>query len=197
MSFSKSKINRCFLAAGLTIGLAACASQAPRVSNAALGFSVTSHTVNADDQEQALSAALGSALDNTAVASGMSAKADITIEFVRYNSPIIGLFYGGEHYASLSVKISDEAGSRIAAFPVYVATNGDRAEADSELADSASSIIAAQAANAFMPIKTQPKAIAKPVPAQDVATVEEPVIVLPPADTDAPCVIGADGNCID
>jgi hypothetical protein len=193
--FTTSKSIRSGLLIAALTALSACASQAPRVSNAALGYAVTTHAVSADGNEEALSSALGSALNKAGIATAMPAKASVTIDFVRYNSPIIGLFYGGQHYASLSVTLTDNSGSKISSFPVYVSANGDRASADSDLADKAAEIIAAKAANAFMPMKAQPKALPKPMAAEPVIeTVAPPAIET--ADDSAPCVIGPDGKCL-
>ena len=189
--FTTLKPNRCGLLAAALFTLSACASQAPRVSNAALGYAVTSYAVSADQNEQDLSGALGSALNGVGIVTAMPAKASVTIDFVRYNSPIIGLFYGGQHYTSLSVKLTDNSGMQIATFPVYVASKADRSSADPDLAEKAAEIIAAKAANAFMPLKVMPKVKA--------ASVAAPVAVEPllePADDTTPCVIGPDGKCV-
>jgi hypothetical protein len=187
MMFTTSKSIRFGLLAAALLVLSACASQAPRVSNAALGYAVTTYAVSADKSSQDLSGALGSALNGVGIATAMPAKAEVTIDFVRYDSPVIGLFYGGQHYASMSVTLTDNSGSKISSFPLYVAANGERALADNDLATAAANIIAAKAANAFMPIKAMPKVRAAPV-------VVEPL--LEPADDAAPCVIGPDGRCV-
>ena len=196
--FTTSKSLRFGLIAGALVTLSACASQAPRVSNAALGYAVTTYAVSADSNEDALSSALGDALNGVGVATAMPAKAAVTIDFVRYDSPIIGLFYGGQHYASLSVTLTDNAGTKISGFPVYVAADGDRASADADLAGKAAMIISAKAANAFMPVKAMPKAKPTPVATPVTAPVPAPVIedVVPSTDDAAPCVIGPDGQCI-
>ena len=181
------------------IGLSACASQAPRVSDAALGYAVTTHSVSADSDEAALSAALSSTLSGVGIATAMPASAVVKIDFVRYNSPIIGLFYGGQHYASLSVTLTDNTGSTISNFPIYVAANETRAAADADLALRAAQIIAAKAANAFMPMKAKPKAILQPVSVEPEIEKAAPATVEPaiePADEATPCVIGPDGKCL-
>ena len=198
--FTTSKSMRSGLMVATLLALSACASQAPRVSNAALGYAVTTYAVAADRNEQDLSGALGSALNGIGIATAMPAKAAVTIDFVRYNSPIIGLFYGGQHYASLSVTLTDNAGSKISSFPIYVAANNERGTADSDLALEAAKIIAAKAANAFMPMKIKPKATPKPMVVEPkievVATPSvEPAEIESNVDI-APCVIGPDGKCL-
>jgi hypothetical protein len=195
--FTKNQLSRSALIAVSFLALSACASQAPKVSNASLGYAVTNHVVSADSEEQALSGALGTALNGVGIATAMPAKAEVTIDFVRYNSPFIGLFYGGQHYASLSVVLNDSTGARITSFPVYVAANGDRSTADYDLATAAAQIIAAKAANAFMPLKTLPKALPKAAPERAASPMEPAIdIVTPPADEATPCVIGPDGKCL-
>ena len=193
--FMTSKSIRFGLMTAAILTLSACASQAPRVSNAALGYAVTTHAVSANSDEEALSSALGFALNSVGVVTAMPAKASVEIDFVRYNSPIIGLLYGGQHYASLSVTLTDNSGSKISNFQVYISANGDRALADSDLADKAADIIAAKAANAFMPIGAKPKATLKPIAAKPAVDVFAPPIIEPIDDT-APCVIGPDGKCV-
>ena len=181
--------------------LAGCASQAPRVSNAALGYAVTTYAISADANEESLSGALGTALAGVGIATAMPAKASVTIDVVRYNSPIIGFFYGGQHYASLSVVLTDNSGANIGKFPIYVAIDGDKNAADAGLANEAATIIAAKAANAYMPIKARP---IKAAPIAKMTPVEAPVVVVAPAaevavpqtDDAAPCVIGPDGKCV-
>jgi hypothetical protein len=191
--FTTPKLIRFGLLAAVLLSLAACASQAPRISNAALGYAVTSYAVSADSDENNLSGALGAALNGAGIATAMPANAAIKIDFVRYDSPIIGLFYGGQHYSSLSVTLTDSSGARIANFPVYVSANGGRSSADADLASKASQIIAAKAANAFMPIKARPTTTPKVVVAPVVPAVQT---VEPKVDEEAPCVIGPDGKCL-
>ena len=202
LTFSKLSLPSFALAS--LMALSACASHAPRVSNAALGYAVTNYAIAADGAEKPLSDALGSALLNIGIATAMPAKADVTIDVLRYNSPIIGLFYGGRHYASLSVVLTDNSGSIISSFPLYVAANGGRSEADADLAEAAAQVIAARAANAYMAIRTNSKANFKPV----VAPVAAPIIdtpiaevpnletIAPENDDATPCVIGPDGKCV-
>jgi hypothetical protein len=182
----------CFGAIIASLGaLSGCASQAPRVSNAALGYAVTTYAVAADQDEEELSGALGLALHGVGIATAMPAKADVTIDFVRYNSPIIGLFYGGQHYTSLSVTLTDTSGAKIENFSVYVAANGNSGTANRDLASDAANIIAAKAANAFMPMKAMPKAIAMEPEIEIVAPA-----ATEPAEEAVPCVIGPDGKCL-
>jgi hypothetical protein len=193
MMLTKSKLSFLGLATVSVLALSACASQAPRVSNAALGYAVTNYGISADSNEQALSAALGSALGGIGIATAMPAKADVTIDVVRYDSPIIGFFYGGRHYASLNVVLTDNSGAKIGSFPLYVAANGERSSADNDLAEAAAQIIAAKAANAFMPITARPKASPKPAAVPVAPAVD---VVAPATDDSAPCVIGPDGKCL-
>lgn len=188
---TKSKLLLCAL--GSLSVLAGCASQAPRVSNAALGYAVTTYGISADSNEQALSSALGSALGAAGVQTAMPAKAQVTIDVVSYDSPFIGLLYGGQHYASLTVVLTDNSGAKISSFPLYVAANGDRASADADLAEAATQIIAAKAANAFMPIRPLPKADKKPAVVKAAPAIE---VTAPATDDSAPCVIGPDGKCL-
>ena len=183
------------------ISLAGCASEAPRVSNAALGYAVTTYAISADANEESLSGALGTALAGVGIATAMPAKASVTIDVVRYNSPIIGFFYGGQHYASLSVVLTENSGARIETFPIYVAVDGDKDAADAGLANEAATIIAAKAANAYMPIKARPikvPPVAKITPVQTPVVVVAPVadVAAPSAGDSAPCVIGPDGKCV-
>ena len=192
---TKSKLSLSGLTFASAALLSACASQAPKVSNAALGYAVTNYAISADVNEQALSAAMGSALNGVGVLTAMPAKAEVTIDLVRYNSPIIGFFYGGQHHATLSVVLTDNSGTRITSFPLYIAANGDRLSADTDLAQKAAEVIAAKAANAFVPFKALPKMTPKPIAAPLVAT---PIVknIEPATDDAAPCVIGADGKCV-
>ncbi len=171
------------------VSLGACATKAPRIGNAALGYAVTAHTIDADAHETAFSDALGQALGSAgkAPASAMVAKANVTIDVIRYDSPVIGLFYGGRHHSSLSVVLVDGSGKAVSRFPLFVAVNGDRDSADADLAAEAANIIAAKAANAFMPIRMQGKAAPKPA--------EKPATKTADIAAD-PCVIGPDGKCI-
>ena len=198
--FTTLKSTRSGLLVFALVTVSACASQAPRVSNAALGYAVTTYAVSADSDEQDLSGALGSALNGVGIVTAMPAKAEVTIEFVRYDSPLIGLFYGGQHYASLSVTLTDNTGSKISSFPIYVSANNDRSTADRDLALEAAKIIAAKAANAFMPMKTMRKATAKPVAVEPaievVATPSIEPAQIEPNNGAAPCVIGPDGKCV-
>jgi hypothetical protein len=199
MMLTKSKLLTTALALISLAALPGCASQAPRVSNAALGYAVTSYSISADSDEQDLSGALGSALHDVGIVTAMPAKAEVTIDFVRYSSPIIGLFYGGQHYTSLAVTLTDNTGAKIESFPVYIAANGDRANADADMATKAAEIIAANAANAFMVIKLQPKAIAMPAvkaSLEPAVLTPEIEVVAPPSDNTSLCVIGADGQCV-
>jgi hypothetical protein len=180
------------------VAISGCASQAPRVSNSALGFAITNYAISADANEEALSNALGSALGDVGIATAMPAKAEVTIDFVRYDAPFIGFFYGGQHYANLSVVLTDSTGSRISSFPLYVAADGDRVSADADLAQAAAQIIAAKAANAYMPIK-KPKPAPKPMAAPMAAPISPAPVVdaVAPADDASPCVIDADGKCVE
>ena len=193
--FTTSKSLRIGLMTVCFFSLSACASQAPRVSNSALGYAVTNFAISADSNEQALSDALGSSLSGIGIATAMAAKANVTIDSVRYNSPIIGFFYGGQHYASLSVELNDNSGTKIGSFPLYVSADGARASADSDLASKAALIIAAKAANAFLPIKAMPKAISKAAAIEPAREALMPPAIEPGDDT-APCVIGPDGKCL-
>lgn len=175
------------------VSLGACATKPPTIGNAALGYAVKTYSIDADSHETAFSGALGQALDSSgkAPATAMEAKANVTIDVIRYDSPVIGLFYGGRHHSSLSVVLVDSSGKIISHFPLFVAVNGDRASADADLAAEAANIIAAKAANAFMPISVQDKAAPKPA----VKLAEKPAAKI--ADIAAePCVIGPDGKCI-
>jgi hypothetical protein len=207
----QSQISRVFMVAALSFGVVACASQAPRVSNVALGYAVTQYEVVADKGGQDLSAALRTALKGAGLATAMPAKANVTIDRLNYDSPIIGLFYGGKHYATVSVVLSETSGTRIAAFPIYAAANGERTSADADLAANIAEIIAAEAANAYMPIRRPvgaskgqtAKAIGGPIKKSQTKSSGEAVeaapmidVASPPAESSGPCVIGADGNCV-
>lgn len=204
--FINSKLSLIGLTGASLLALCACASHAPQVSNSALGYAVTSYQIAADSNEQALSGALGSALAGVGIATAMSAKADVTIDAVHYNSPFVGFFYGGQHYASLSVKLMDNSGARISSFPIYVAANGSMDLADADLASKAAEIIAAKAASAFMPVSKPAKPAAKApaavstppaeVPPAEVPVVEAPMVEVVSPSADIPCVIGPDGKCL-
>lgn len=203
-----AKLTTSALAIASLMALSACASQAPRITNPSLGYAVTNYEIDADQDEQALSSALDAALPTIGMAGAMPMRADIEIQNVRYDSVILGIFYGGQHYARLEVTLTDSAGRKVANFPLYVAANGSRRLADADLAASVANIIAAKAANAFMPVQMITKAAAKPTPIAEMpagpvptpAPVDlvQPTVDVPALDADSttPCVIGPEGKCL-
>ncbi len=202
LTFSKSILPS--IAAISMIALSACATQAPRVNNAALGYSVTNYAIDADGNEISLSNALTLSLSTIGLLTQLPAKANVTIDAVRYNSPFIGFFYGGQHFASLSVTLTDSSGTTITSFQLYVASSGERNSADAELASEAAQIIAAKAANAYLPMKARSYSAPKPViaaatiPVVLQPAVQAPIIdaTAPGTDDETPCVIGPDGKCL-
>jgi hypothetical protein len=186
-------------ATATALSLAGCASTTQNV----VGNPV--YTLAAIDGEgTGRNAELAAALDGTptgSIGGGTPVSAAVTVDLVRYNSPIIGLFYGGPDHAALSVTLTDMDGLRIEAFDLFVGVDANGTEADAVIAAKAAGIIAARAANAFPPIRSVPKSTAGPVVAA--ATPSEPAdapIILPsdpePQSTDPLCIIDADGNCI-
>jgi hypothetical protein len=200
--------------AGLGLLLASCASQAPRLSGTT-SFALTSVNVDASAHEDGLAAALQTA-SLPPLNGARPASASVTIDVLRYDSAIIGLFYGGPDHASASVTLRDAGGAALERFTVHVAADEDNDAANGVLADKMIAIIAARAANAWPVMTSVPKATATPVaasapapapaplptpsPAPSPAPAYEPPLVVAPevdvSDAGAPCVIGADGRCI-
>ncbi|NJR13599.1 MAG: hypothetical protein HC779_04415 [Phyllobacteriaceae bacterium] len=209
----KSSFQRALLASAAAMVLASCASHAPRLSGTT-SFVLTDVSVQADGRELALANALE--VEALPPLNGARpATADITIDLVRYDSLVIGLFYGGPDHASASVILRDADGAALERFTVHVAANGEGEAANAALSARIVSIIGARAANAWPVMKSVPKAAAiaapaplpapppmpaAPVPAAVPAVPDDvPLVMAPEVDVSqigAPCVIGADGRCI-
>jgi hypothetical protein len=182
------------LALGALI-LGGCATQAPRLSGTPV------YVLSAIDADGAARGAeLAAALEASPLAlngAPMAAFANVTVDVVRYDSPILGFFYGGPDHAALSVSLSDANGASLGAFDVFVGVDAVGTAADAALAEKAASIISAKAAAAWPVLTPKPKAVRAPdpimaeVPAVDVAPVADATV-----DPSTPCVIGSDGKCI-
>jgi hypothetical protein len=176
----------------------ACATPLPKVASPQLGYAVSAVEVDANSDETGLSTALNAAILGASPVSNRTVSAAIDVDLLRYDAPIIGLFYGGKHHASISVVLKDEGGRTIDAFAVNAADNGEKANADAALAKRLADIIAAKAAAAYPLMTAKPKAAAKVQSAPKVieAPIAEAETVEADIDTDAaPCVIGPDGKC--
>jgi hypothetical protein len=195
--FTLAKHTLTFALGALVLG--GCATQAPRLSG------TPSYVLSAIDAEGgARGAELAAALEATPLALNGAptvAFATITVDLVRYDSPILGFFYGGPDHASLSVSLTNANGASLGAFDVFVGVDAVGTAADVALAEKAAAIIAAKAANAWPAMSAKPKAAPVPAPTTAPVVADVPAIEPAPAvdglaDPATPCVIGADGKCI-
>ncbi|MCU0831005.1 MAG: hypothetical protein MUC58_05740 [Rhizobiaceae bacterium] len=181
--------------------LAGCASQAPRVTGEP-AYALASIDASGEGRGTELAAALDTASSRVS-GGGTPVTATVEVDLVRYNSPIIGLFYGGPDHAALSVTLTDVNGRRIDRFDLFVGVDAQGTQADADLSAKAADIIAARAANAYPPMRSVPKAVAKPaVELGDAAIADVPdqPVVVPsdpePQSTEPLCIIDENGNCI-
>jgi hypothetical protein len=182
---------RLILGAAALLLLAGCATQAPRLSGS------PAYVLSAIDATGG--GELDAALEATQLAvtgAPVAAFASVTVDVVRYDSAILGLFYGGPDHAALSVSLTDANGASLGAFDIFVAVDAPGTQADAELAAKAASIISAKAAYAWPVMTPKPKAVAKPAALAETPAIIEATANAPGGNSDVPCVIGADGKCI-